>query len=215
MVKVDEGEPEAALPRKRRKRRSRDDVEGRLIAVARELFAERGYAAVTTREIARMADVSETLLFRYFNDKAQLFDSVVSKPFNELMLGFIAEQREASPGPEGAHHMFVAVYELFEQNRELMSAAYLGRKLAGDDGVPVLHGLGWFFEQSEQSQSRDNADRNSGIDLSLGVRLAFGMIASAVMMRDWLFSDQTFERDEIMATLETMTRKALGPITDD
>jgi AcrR family transcriptional regulator len=208
MVMVDEGEPDAALLRKRRKRRSRDDVEGRLIAVARELFAERGYAAVTTREIARMADVSETLLFRYFNDKAQLFDFVVSKPFNELMLGFIAEQREA-------HHMFVAVYELFEQNRELMSAAYLGRKLAGDDGMPVLHGLGWFFEQSAQSQSRDNADKNSDIDLSLGVRLAFGMIASAVMMRDWLFSDQTFERDEIMATLEIMTRKALGPITDD
>src|SRR6218665_1434156 len=53
----------------RRRRRTRADVEQRICDAARQLFAERGYAGTATREIARQADVSETLLFRYYGDK--------------------------------------------------------------------------------------------------------------------------------------------------
>ncbi len=45
------------------------DTRNRLYATALRLVAERGYAATTLREIAREADVSVGLLYRYFPNK--------------------------------------------------------------------------------------------------------------------------------------------------
>lgn len=208
---------EVVAPKARRRRRTREDVEGRIISVARELFAERGYAAATTREIARVADVSETLLFRYFGDKAQLFDAVISTPFNALMEDFMAHQREKLGGAldgDGAHQMFVAVFELFENNRELLSAAYFGRH-RGEEGLPPVRGMAPFFERALAAQLASNGGADAGINVDTGVRLGFGMIASAVLMRDWLFAGVEIDRKLMVETIEKMIHKALGPLTQN
>jgi AcrR family transcriptional regulator len=44
-----------------------------LLAAAQQLFAERGYDRVTTREIAEQAGVDATLIARYFGSKAGLY----------------------------------------------------------------------------------------------------------------------------------------------
>src|SRR4051812_45728053 len=49
----------------------------RLLAHARELFAERGYAAVGTEEIVRAAGVTRGALYHQFRDKAALFEAVL------------------------------------------------------------------------------------------------------------------------------------------
>jgi AcrR family transcriptional regulator len=51
----------------------------RLLAHARELFAERGYAAVGTEEIVRGAGVTRGALYHQFRDKAALFEAVVEE----------------------------------------------------------------------------------------------------------------------------------------
>ena len=48
-----------------------------LIEVASKLFAERGYEATTTKEIARAAGVTEPILYRHFKGKQQLFVAIV------------------------------------------------------------------------------------------------------------------------------------------
>ena len=51
----------------------------RLLAHARTLFAERGYAAVGTEEIVRAAGVTRGALYHQFRDKEALFEAVVEE----------------------------------------------------------------------------------------------------------------------------------------
>jgi AcrR family transcriptional regulator len=44
-----------------------------ILQAAGKLFASQGYHATSTREIARLADVSENTLFRHFDNKEELF----------------------------------------------------------------------------------------------------------------------------------------------
>jgi AcrR family transcriptional regulator len=48
----------------------------KLLAVARALFAQRGYADVGTEEIVRAAGVTRGALYHQFKDKEQLFEAV-------------------------------------------------------------------------------------------------------------------------------------------
>ena len=48
------------------------DAQGRLLRAALELFAERGYEATTTAQIAERAGLTKTTLFRLFADKREI-----------------------------------------------------------------------------------------------------------------------------------------------
>jgi AcrR family transcriptional regulator len=50
----------------------------RILQAAGKLFAHQGYYGTSTREIARLADVSENTLFRHFKNKEELFWSSLS-----------------------------------------------------------------------------------------------------------------------------------------
>lgn len=52
----------------RKQQRTRD----RVVAAAYELFAERGFDAVTVTDIAERAEVGRTTFFRYFGDKQEV-----------------------------------------------------------------------------------------------------------------------------------------------
>lgn len=49
----------------------------KIVAAAAQLFAHQGYHGTSTREIARLADVSENTIFRHFERKEDLFWSAL------------------------------------------------------------------------------------------------------------------------------------------
>jgi AcrR family transcriptional regulator len=57
---------------------------GALVAAARRLFAERGYAAVGTPEVAAAAGVTRGALYHQFADKADLFLAVYEQVEQEV-----------------------------------------------------------------------------------------------------------------------------------
>lgn len=58
---------------------------GRLLRAARELFGERGYAAVGTEEVVRAAGVTRGALYHQFADKRALFRAVFEELEQEVI----------------------------------------------------------------------------------------------------------------------------------
>lgn len=118
-----------------RERRAQETREA-LRAAARELFAERGYAATTIEEISARAGMTRGAFYKHFQDKDALFEVVVVELASELIehvwdrsyeLATNREERERA-----AVHLFV----------ERMSAPEAHRILALD-GPAVLGHARW------------------------------------------------------------------------
>jgi AcrR family transcriptional regulator len=54
-----------------------DETRERILEAAALVFAEKGYARATTREMATAAGVNEVTLFRHFGNKRNLFNAVI------------------------------------------------------------------------------------------------------------------------------------------
>lgn len=59
------------------KPRNAEKSRAKILAAAQESFSKRGYSQAGIREIAGLADVSSTLLLRYFGSKAGLFEAAL------------------------------------------------------------------------------------------------------------------------------------------
>lgn len=57
----------------------RKNTKEAIVAAGLKLFSEKGYLGATTREIAKLAGVSEVTLFRHFSNKQNLFISVLQQ----------------------------------------------------------------------------------------------------------------------------------------
>lgn len=102
---VDEAGP---LPEGRRAR-SKAAKLARIRAAADELFTARGFAAVTTSEIAERADVAEGTLFRYAASKAELLLMVHN---DRLRAALAAGRAAADAGGAAADDPVAAVVAL-------------------------------------------------------------------------------------------------------
>jgi len=107
-------------------RRSTEQVRGALLDAAAALFARRGYASASTKEIAHAAGTSETAVYKHFESKAQLFRAAVLVPFT----GFIEDYTEAFRNQmasdkndyELIHATIRAMFDHFDQHRNSLLA---------------------------------------------------------------------------------------------
>lgn len=202
--------------RRRRPRRSQEEILNLIRTSALQLFAERGFAGTTTQEIARQADVSETLLFRHFGDKSKLYDAVVSAPFMKIMETFQDDQqqtlRNGADAPN-SRNQSRELYDFFEENREVFSALVLGAT-AFDDQEPVrLAGLESTFRLAakEVVAAHERAGLQPPFDADIAVRLSFGMVAASVLLKPLLFSGSDATSEEIRDTIAAMSTRSLWP----
>jgi AcrR family transcriptional regulator len=74
------------------------DLREHLVATAARLVAERGTTAVTTREIARAAGVSDGVLYNYFADKSELVVAGLVRRFEGIARQAAGELPAAGTG---------------------------------------------------------------------------------------------------------------------
>ena len=61
-------------------RDERGVLAARIVAAARDEFAEHGWAGTTIRAVARAADVDPALVYHYFGSKEGLLDAATNPP---------------------------------------------------------------------------------------------------------------------------------------
>jgi AcrR family transcriptional regulator len=185
-----------AEPATRRKRRAPGEARTALMESARELFATRGYAGTSTREIASHADASEVLLFRHFGTKAKLFDEAIIQPFRTFVAEYVTlwEQysSEDQPVEEVCGEFVNGLYKLLREHRELVVALVAAHAyefdVVDDEQGGVGNELGDAFTKLESLvvAERDRRGLNA-LDPPLTVRVTVGMVMAMAVLDEWLF----------------------------
>lgn len=126
-----------------RKRRNAAEVRHDILAAAQEVFAEKGYAAASTREIAKRAQVAGPLIFRHYENKAKLFAAAVFEPIEQMLDDNVARSdilypATLSPAERLRNYAEVTI-GAFRQNRRLL-IAYMNAIAFHADEFGAVHG---------------------------------------------------------------------------
>jgi AcrR family transcriptional regulator len=198
--------------RPRRRRRSQDEVRRQLLETARERFAARGYAGVSTRTIAADAATSETLIFSYFGNKAGLFEAAVLEPFSHFVGEFV-DRFEAEPGNlEEETRVYVAgMYDLFRRQRKLVLALVAADAFDQDaleDKVTATFAR--LLAPIDDFVAREVGRRGwRRFDVPTIVRAMLGMIVSMAVL-DNLFYDEPADRPHEELVVDQLTSLLVG-----
>jgi len=179
----------------------------RILAAARELFAERGYRGATTRGLADQAGVSLMTLHRHFPTKAELFEAAVLTPLGEFVDDYLRSRVERGnategPGPEMARFYDGLTAALLGEHTLLRAAALSFT----DDEAPVSDQMRGYVESFFARLEAVVAQRVEALDLDVDPRLAprvmIGAALGVVVYRGWLFpSEPRPSHDDLMAEL--------------
>jgi AcrR family transcriptional regulator len=98
----------------------------RLLVSARAVFAEKGFRGATTRDIAKRAELTEPMVFRYFGSKAALFEEAAVEPVVAFMDGYVEEWGAREHGSTDAvrevRDFTSRLLDVLDADRELLVA---------------------------------------------------------------------------------------------
>ena len=204
-------------PPPRRKRRSPEEIRGRLLDAAREEFKAKGFAGATTAAIARRADVAEIQMFRYFPGKADLFREAIFTPLKAHFRAFNVEHSPAAmdePEILDRARLYVAELLTFLDERARMLVSLLAvqsfeRSAVGGAG----EGLQAYLDEVVRAMT-ERAGVSGGLDPSTFGRVAFGAVLGCVTYRDWLFPAGSADRAQIDAAITDFILAGISPHSD-
>lgn len=128
--------------------RTRRAVQSELIAVAQDLFAQRGYETVTVEEIASAAGMSKRSFFRYFAGKDELILGKYDQQ-GEAFAHALSERPADEPAWIALRRMFDGVVAYVADPDKALRAAQLDRIINSSE---ILRA--GYLERMQQVQAR-------------------------------------------------------------
>lgn len=94
------------------------DTADRIFDAALELFAARGYAGVSVRDIAEQAGINKALVFYHHGSKAQLFEAILTRYYGEYAR--VLEEAMSSDGAwsDRMHALLDGNLDFIEENSQ-------------------------------------------------------------------------------------------------
>lgn len=108
---------------KGRRERNKAERRARIVAAARAVFAERGFADATTREIAERADVGVGTLFAYAPDKEALLAMVFGDDLRDVGEAAFAATPAGAPFLDQLEAFFAPRYAFWAADPQLAQHA--------------------------------------------------------------------------------------------
>ena len=102
------------------------ETKKKIISAAGKLFSERGYNAVTIREIAKEAGCSHTAIYLYFKDKDTLLHELSMPALHELKRRLVEIAQSEREAPEEKLKEISRIFVLYCLENENMYWVFLG-----------------------------------------------------------------------------------------
>ncbi len=106
-------------------------------AGAAELFAQKGYAATTTREICQRAGITKPVLYYYFGSKEELFRELILDACNASRKQLLLASRRGKTAPQKLVEVLAADFEDTRKDPSL-ARMFLRMLLASEKGSPAI-----------------------------------------------------------------------------
>jgi AcrR family transcriptional regulator len=207
------------VARKKRPRRSSEEIINLIIEAACDEFERNGYEKAKTAEIARKAGVAEALIFSNFGSKAKLFHDSIFKPLDQLLLQFSSahpvDMGDAQGMREGTR-AYVLAFQEFTRRHSRMLKSLVAAQMFESDNVKGMHqveGLHAYFVQSSARMASRTANKPK-IDPRLLTRISFAAILSCVLFKDWLFPKGLASEAVISAAISSFVAEGLNADAD-
>ena len=155
---------------------SASDTRERILATAREAFADAGFEATSVRSIASRAGVDQALVHRYFGTKKRLFLATLDVPFDPGEV--LAPVRGADPQERG-EVLVRTLLELWDSEAEPVVLSVVRTLMTTADGADLVRG---FLEELTLVHLRDLVDSPVG-SAPLRVSLVASQMAGLLMAR--------------------------------
>lgn len=126
----------------------------RILEAAFDLFVQKGFAAVSMREIAARSDVTKSLIHHHFGGKEELWDAAKELAFSQYFHGQREELVSAEkPGPELLMNGVIRYFHFLRDNPKVVRL-FAWTHLEGDTSCSHLDGelVGLGAERVRQAQ---------------------------------------------------------------
>jgi AcrR family transcriptional regulator len=100
------------------------EVRARLLSGATALFASKGYAATTVREIVSRAGVTKPVLYYYFRSKEGIYLDLMREPFGKFTTIVEETLRTAGSARERLFRLCLMAYDIFVENIDAARVMY-------------------------------------------------------------------------------------------
>jgi AcrR family transcriptional regulator len=211
-----------------RRRRTTGEVDDLILDAAREMFAAKGYAGTSSREIATLAGVHEPAIYRRFGSKAGLFDAAVRRPFNDAIAAYMTNYESQLERPQSTEELVrnwvEPVYRLVSGHRELLVALLAAERFHSAEQLNAEQFNGedqpaertWELDallRRMDGQAQFETDRRglgSGGDAGLTVRISAAMVLGMVLLGDWLLGAGPGRADDAEVAAEMIRMITYG-----
>lgn len=110
--------------KERKKTETGGEVRDRLLAGATRLFASKGYAATTVREIVERAGVTKPVLYYYFRSKEGIYLDLMREPFGRFAAIVDETLLEEGSARERLFRLCLRAYDIFLENVDAARVMY-------------------------------------------------------------------------------------------
>ena len=136
-----------------------DKTEQKILDAALKIFSEEGYKGATTRFIAQESGFSELTLFRKFQTKENLFNSVLIKNRGDILeeLDSMLVNKKFEDNKEFLETLIKNLATLIENNFEFVHIlVYNKRQIAGDILMEVITHISQYIERVSPEEHTDS-----------------------------------------------------------